>query len=101
MRKIIASTLFVALAGTLAVATPRQDRDDQGDRHDNGKHKGEYKYVDDDGDRHDHGKHKGWYKHGDRDDYQGWDDDHDLPARSSLSIRTLRARERSIHCAQD
>jgi hypothetical protein len=46
MRKIIASTLFMALAGTLAVATPRQDRDDQGDRHDNGKHKGEYKYVD-------------------------------------------------------
>jgi hypothetical protein len=77
MRKIIAGTLFMVLAGTLAVATPRQDRDDQGDRHDDGKHRGEYKHVDDDGDRHDNGRHKGWYKHGDRDDYRGWDDDHD------------------------
>src|SRR6267143_994361 len=58
MRKIIAGTLFMALAGTLAVAAPRQDRDDHRDRHDNGKH-------------------KGWYKHGDRDDYRDWDDDHD------------------------
>jgi hypothetical protein len=63
MRKIIASILFMALAGTVAVATPRQNRDDQGDRHDDGKHKGEYKHVDD-GDRHDNGKHKGLYKHG-------------------------------------
>jgi hypothetical protein len=77
MRKFIAATLFIALAGTLAVATQRQDRDDQGDRHDNGKHKGEYKHADDDGDRHDNGKHKGWYKHSDRDDYRAWDDDHD------------------------
>src|SRR6266850_1634856 len=37
MRKIIVGTLFMALAGTLAVAAPGQGRDD---RHDNGKHKG-------------------------------------------------------------
>ena len=29
MRKIIAGTLFMALTGTLAVAAPRQDRDDR------------------------------------------------------------------------
>jgi len=34
MRKIIAGTLFMALAGTLAVAAPRQDRDDHRDRDD-------------------------------------------------------------------
>src|SRR5215470_19486716 len=73
MRKIVAGTLFMALVGTLAGATPQQDRDD----HDNGKHKGWYKHADDDGDRHDSGKHKGWYKRGDRDDYRDWDDDHD------------------------
>jgi hypothetical protein len=79
MRKIIAGTLFMALAGTLAVAAPRQDRDDhrdRDDRHDNGKHKGQDKHEDRD-DRHDNGKHKGWYKHGDRDDHRDWDDDHD------------------------
>jgi hypothetical protein len=79
MRKIIAGTLFMALAGTLTAAAPRQDRDDhrdRDDRHDNGKHKDREKHEDRD-DRHDHGKHKGWYKHGDRDDYQDWDDDHD------------------------
>src|SRR5207245_8232409 len=41
MRKIIAGTLFVALTGTLAVAAPRQDRDDRrdrGEKHDNGRH---------------------------------------------------------------
>ena len=63
----------MALAGTLAIAAPPQDRDD---RHDNGKHKGWDKHEDrgDDGDRHDNGKHKGWYKH---EDYRDWDDDHD------------------------
>jgi hypothetical protein len=79
MRKIIAGTLFMALAGTLTAAAPRQDRDDhrdRDDRHDNGKHKEREKHEDRD-DRHDHGKHKGWYKHGDRDDYQDWDGDHD------------------------
>jgi hypothetical protein len=73
MRKIIAGTLFMALAGTLAAAEPGQGRDDRGDK---GKHKGQDKHEDRD-DRHDNGKHKGWYKHGDRDDYQDWDDDHD------------------------
>lgn len=74
MRKILAGILFMTLAGTLALAAPQRDRDD---RHDNGKHKGWEKHGDDEGDRHDNGKHKGWYKHGDRDDYRGWDSDHD------------------------
>ena len=80
MRKIIAGTLFMALAGTLSIAARAQDRDDhrdRDDRHDNGKHRGEDSRRDDDGDRHDNGKHKGWYKHNERDDYRGWDDDHD------------------------
>src|SRR6266478_5835835 len=38
MSKILAGILFMALAGTLSVAAPPQDRDD---RHDNGKHKGQ------------------------------------------------------------
>src|SRR5882762_4441694 len=58
MRRILAGTLFMALAGTLSIAAPRQDHDDDGDRHDNGKH-------------------KGWYKQADRDDHRDWDDDHD------------------------
>jgi hypothetical protein len=87
MRKIIAGTLFMVLAGTLAVGTPQQDRDD---RHDNGKHKGEYKHVEDDGDRHDNGQHKGWYKHGDRDDYRDSGDDHDAsgPATHIHTVAT-------------
>src|SRR5207249_7604682 len=59
MRKILAGMIFMALAGTLSIAAPRQDRDDH---HDNGKHKGRDKHEDrdDDRDRHDNGKHKGW-----------------------------------------
>src|SRR5216684_3518965 len=58
MRKILLGLLFTALAGTLSIAAPPQDRDDH---HDNGKHKGLDKHEDrDDGDRHDNGKHKGW-----------------------------------------
>jgi len=83
MRKILTGIFFLALAGTLSIAAPHQDRDD---RHDNGKHKGWDKHEDrgDDGDHHDNGKHKGWYKHADRDDYREWDDDHDRirPGRS-------------------
>jgi hypothetical protein len=81
MRKFVAATLFIALAGTLAVAAPRQDRKDhrdRDDRHDNGKHKDRDKHRgEDDDDRHDNGKHKGWYRHGDREEYRDWDDDHD------------------------
>ncbi len=55
MRKILAGIFFMALAGTLSIAAPRQDQDD---RHDNGKHKGWDKHEDRDGDRHDNGKHK-------------------------------------------
>jgi len=67
MRKLLASFIFMALAGTLVPAAPQRDRDD---RHDNGKRKGRDKHDDDRGD-HDNGKHKGWDKH-DRDDYRGW-----------------------------
>src|SRR6267143_905118 len=76
MRRILAGTLFMALAGTLSIAAPRQDHEDH---HDNGKHKGWDKHEDrgDNGDRHDSGKHKGWYKQADRDDHRDWDDDHD------------------------
>jgi hypothetical protein len=80
MRKIIVGTLFMALAGALSISAQAQDRDDhrdRDDRHDNGKHRGEDSRRGDDGDRHDNGKHKGWDKHNERDDYRGWDDDHD------------------------
>ena len=79
MHKIIAGTLFMALAGTLAIAAPPQDRDDhrgRDDRHDNGKHKGEDKHGDDRGDRHDNGNHKGW-DNPHNPHHQNWDDDHD------------------------
>jgi hypothetical protein len=72
MRKIIAGTLFMALAGTLAISAPRQDRDDHGDK---GKHKGQEKHEDRD-DRHDNGKHKGW-DNPHNPHYRDWDSDHD------------------------
>src|SRR5260370_7069655 len=92
MRKILAGMLFMALAGTLSIATPRQDQDE---RHDNGKHKGWEKHEDRGDDRHDNGKHKGWYKHGDREDYRGWDDDHDRirPGRAYPYGRYEHVRE--------
>src|SRR5712692_11699647 len=75
MRKILAAIFFMALAGTLSIAAPPQDRDD---RHDNGKHKGRDKHEDrdDDRDRHDNGKHKGW-DNPHNPHYRDWDDDHD------------------------
>ena len=92
MRKFFAGIVFMALAGTLALAAPPQDRDE---RHDNGKHKGWDKHGDDEGDRHDNGKHKGWYKHGDRDDYRDWDDDHERirPGRAYPYGRYAHVRE--------
>jgi hypothetical protein len=93
MKKIILGTALFALAGTLALAAPRQDRDDH---HDNGKHKGQEKHDrgDDrgydrrDGDRHDegrhdNGKHKGWEKQQARQDYRDWDHEraHFVPGR--------------------
>src|SRR5437899_9629759 len=72
MRKIIAGTLFMALAGSLAVAAPGQGRDDHGDK---GKHKGQDKHEDRD-DRHDNGKHKGW-DNPKNPHYRDWDYDHD------------------------
>jgi hypothetical protein len=71
MRKIIASMAFLAVAGTLAIAAPPQERDDhrdREDRHDNGKHKGWDKHENrgDDGDRHDNGNHRGWNDDRDR-----------------------------------
>jgi hypothetical protein len=78
MRKMIASTVFLALAGTLAIAAPHQDRDDHRDRdnrRDNGKHKGDVKYRDDRGDRHDNGNHKGWDNP--HNPHANWNSDHD------------------------
>lgn len=79
MRKIITGALFMALAGTLAVAAPRQDRDDhrgRDDKHDNGKHEGRDKHGGDDGDRHDNGNHRGW-DNSHNPHYRDWDSDHD------------------------
>src|SRR5260370_28440114 len=80
MRKFIATLIYIALAGTLAVAAPRQDRDDRrdkDDRHDNGKHKGWDKHEDrgDDRDRHDNGKHNGWDNP--HNPHANWDSQHD------------------------
>ena len=78
MRKIMTVVLFMALAGTLAIATPHQDRDDhrdKGDKHDNGKHKGDDKHGNDQGDRHDNGNHKGWDNP--HNPHANWDADHD------------------------
>jgi len=72
MKKLILGTALCALAGTLALAAPSQDRDDH---HDNGKHKGQEKHQGDD--RHDNGQHKGWEKQEARDNYRGWDHEHD------------------------
>src|ERR1700704_164996 len=82
MRKIMASMAFLAVAGTLAIAAPPQERDDhrdREDRRDNGKHRGSDQHENrgGDGDRHDNGNHRGGDKHRDHEDYQGWDDDHD------------------------
>ncbi len=74
MRKFLTGIVFMALAGSLALAAPQRDRDDRG------KHKRGEKH--DDGDRHDNGKHKDWDKHEDRDDrhdngqHKGWDNPH-------------------------
>lgn len=72
MRKIIAGTLFMALAGTLAIAVPPQGRDDHGNK---GKQKGKEKHEDRD-DRHDNGKHKGW-DNPHNPHYRDWDSDRD------------------------
>jgi hypothetical protein len=86
MKKLILGTALCALAGTLAVAAPSQDRDEhrdhgRGEDHDNGKHRGWDKH--DRNDHHDNGRHEGWEKHEVRDNYRGWDDDHDriVPGR--------------------
>jgi hypothetical protein len=80
MRKLIASAAMMALAGTLAIANPKQDREDhrqdREDHHDNGKHKGQDKHGEgDQGDRHDNGKHKGWDNP--HNPHANWDYDHD------------------------
>ena len=90
MRKIIAGTLFMALAGSLAVAAPGQGRDDHGDK---GKHKGQDKHEDRD-DRHDNGKHKGW-DNPKNPHYRDWDYDHDRiqPGRAYPRGRYGHVRE--------
>jgi hypothetical protein len=74
MRRFIGSVAMVALAGTLAIANPGQDRDDRRQDREDRRDRDERRDRDD---HHDNGKHKGEYKHGDRDDYRDWDDDHD------------------------
>lgn len=80
MRRLILGATLFALTGTLAQATPRQDRDerrDRDERHDNGKHEGREKHGDD-RDEHGDNDHRSMsYRHYDRDDHRGWDDDHD------------------------
>ena len=70
MNKLILGTALCALAGTLALAAPSQDRDEH---RDHGR----------DAERHDNGKHKGWEKQEARADYRGWDHEHDriVPGR--------------------
>ncbi|HEX7695996.1 MAG TPA: hypothetical protein VF394_01320 [Candidatus Acidoferrum sp.] len=85
MRKMIASIVFLALAGTLVIAAPHQDRNEhreRDNRHDNGKHKGDDKHGDDRGDRHDNGNHKGWDNP--HNPHANWNSDHDRirPGRS-------------------
>jgi hypothetical protein len=74
MRKLIVTAALVVLAGTLAVPSPAQDRDDH---HDNGKHKGWDKHDDRGDDRHDNGRHEGQFKNASRNDYRDWDHEHD------------------------
>src|SRR3989442_507805 len=92
MRKILAGMFVMALAATLSIAAPPQDRDD---RHDNGKHKGRDKHEDrgDDRDRHDNGKHKGWDNP--HNPHANWDSDHDRiqPGRAHPHGRYDHVRE--------
>jgi len=96
MRKLLSGILFTALAGTLSIAAPPQDGGDHGDRHDNGKHKGQDKHEDrrDNGDRHDNGNHKGWGNpHNPH--YREWDSEHERiePGRSYPHGRYEHVRE--------
>lgn len=75
MAKLIAGIAFMALAGTLAVASPQKDRDDH---HDNGKHNGGDKHDDrDHAEHHDNGRHEGQLKNASESDYRHWDHEHD------------------------
>jgi hypothetical protein len=84
MRKFFVGITLMALAGTLALAVPpqdrgrrdRDDRQDRDDRHDKGKNKGRDKRGDDGGDRQDNGKHKGW-DNPHNPHYRDWDSDRD------------------------
>jgi hypothetical protein len=94
MSKILSGVLFVALAGTLSLSAPAQDRGDREDRHDNGKHKGQEKHeVRDEGDRHDNGKHKGWDNP--HNPHANWDSEHERiqPGRSYPHGRYEHVRE--------
>jgi hypothetical protein len=95
MRKILSGIFFMALAGTLSIAAPPQDR---GDRGDNGKHKGQDKHEDrgDGGDRHDNGKHKGWDNP--HNPHANWDSDRDRiqPGRAYPHGRYEHVREEYV-----
>ena len=97
MRKLFTGIVFMALAGTLALAAPPQDRDDRRDkdeRLDNGKHKGRDKHGDDDRGDHDNGKHKGW-DNPNNPHYRDWDSDHERirPGRAYPHGRYDHVRE--------
>jgi hypothetical protein len=96
MRKLLSGILFTALAGALSIAAPLQDGGDHGDRHDNGKHKGQDKHEDrgDNGDRHDNGNHKGW-DNPHNPHYRDWDSEHERiePGRSYPHGRYEHVRE--------
>jgi hypothetical protein len=83
MSKILSGILVMALAGTLSIAAPPQDRDDH---HDNGKHKGQEKHEDrGEGDRHDNGNHKGWDNpRNPHNSHANWNSEHDriVPGRA-------------------
>jgi len=82
MPKLVASALVLALAGTLAVATPRQGGDD-------GKQ-----------DNHDNGRHLGWLKHhqNDRDEDADWDFDHEhiVPGHYYPRGRFVTSRQKFV-----
>ena len=87
MRKLMASLGIMALAGTLGVANPRDDRGRRDDRRD------------DRDDRHDRGKHKGRDRHGDHDR----DDDRDrvILVRTRPFVRFTRVRQSFVFVSID
>jgi hypothetical protein len=84
MRKLLGSALVLALAGTLAVASPRPGRDDE---------QGNQKHDD-------NGGHLGWLKHHQKkpDDNADWDFDHDhlVPGHYYPRGRFVSSRQKFV-----